>query len=167
MRWTKSVARCSGESFGFMYGRFEVSCAIEVETRNTMHAVATANMNFPEWLIYCPGGIRDVSQLGPAKYKRLLSITLPMLTTDVGEDINFEPQRIHLFPVLKLDTLPHRSKAQIFRSDFVRGYPLLLVSSADRSSSFSACGDCRCDTGKGAHLEIHVRDVHRAYRQPH
>jgi len=38
-----------------MYGRFELSCAIEVAVRNAMQAVKTASMNFPKWFISSPG----------------------------------------------------------------------------------------------------------------
>src|SRR3954466_11928347 len=38
-----------------MYGRLELSCAMEVHGRKRMQALKTASMNFPEWLIYSPG----------------------------------------------------------------------------------------------------------------
>src|SRR5581483_11159971 len=47
--------RSSGESFGFMYGRLAVSCAIEVHVRKRMQASKTAGMNFPKWFISSPG----------------------------------------------------------------------------------------------------------------
>src|SRR5579884_257280 len=70
IRCTKSVARCSGDRLGFMYGNFSASCALAAETMRATQRTKPIEKRLVARLIFSPREDEDIEAVMKSQKKK-------------------------------------------------------------------------------------------------